>query len=93
MRRFALCLMVVALAVTMIEKASAAAEEKVLKIGTLFPLTGPCALAGQRCKAAVETAAQVINESHPEMNILLATGTGVLGYRIELVHADSQGKP
>lgn len=67
--------------------------EKILKIGTLFPLTGPCALAGQRCKAAVETAAEIINEKHPEMNIPLATGAGVLGYRIVLVHADSQGKP
>ncbi|RCK73391.1 MAG: Branched-chain amino acid ABC transporter, amino acid-binding protein [Candidatus Ozemobacter sibiricus] len=93
MRRFAICLMVVALALTWPGMAPAAAEEKVLKIGTLFPLTGPCALAGQRCKAAVETAAEVINGSHPEMNIPLATGTGVLGYRIELVHADSQGKP
>lgn len=73
--------------------ATCSAEDKVLKIGTLFPLTGPCALAGQRCKAAVETAAEIINNAHPEMNIPLATGTGVLGYRIELVHADSQGKP
>ena len=39
----------------------ALAAEKVLKIGVLFPLTGPCATAGQRCVAAVETAAEVIS--------------------------------
>lgn len=69
------------------------AEEKILKIGTLFPLTGSCALAGQRCKAAVETAVEIINNKHPEINVPLASGEGVLGYRIELVHADTQGKP
>ncbi|MBF0498686.1 MAG: ABC transporter substrate-binding protein [Candidatus Riflebacteria bacterium] len=69
------------------------AEEKILKIGTLFPLTGSCALAGQRCKAAVETAVEIINNKHPEINVPLAAGEGVLGYKIQLVHADSQGKP
>ncbi len=68
-------------------------DEKILKIGTLFPLTGSCALAGQRCKAAVETAVEIINGKHPEINVPLATGEGVLGHRIQLVHADSQGKP
>ena len=33
---------------------TAAAQDKVIKIGTLFPLTGPVAVAGTRCKAAVE---------------------------------------
>ncbi len=68
--------------------------EKVIKIGTLFPLTGPCALAGQRCKAAVETAVDVINNSHPELKVPLAAQKGLLdGYTIKLIHADSQGKP
>lgn len=70
------------------------AQDKVIKIGTIFPLTGPCAVAGARCKAAVETMAEVINNKHPEINIPLAKEQGVLGgYKIVLVNADHQGKP
>lgn len=70
------------------------AEEKVIKIGTLFPLTGPVALAGQRCQASVQTAVEVINNKHPEINVPLADQEGVLdGYKFVLVHADHQGKP
>jgi len=71
-----------------------AAEEKIIKIGTLFPLTGSCALAGQRCKSAVETAIEVINNIHPECKVPLANQSGVLdGYKFVLVSADHQGKP
>jgi branched-chain amino acid transport system substrate-binding protein len=70
------------------------AAEKIIKIGTLFPLTGPVATAGQRCQAAVQTAVEIINNKHPEMNIPLANQEGILGgHKIVLVHADSQGKP
>jgi branched-chain amino acid transport system substrate-binding protein len=72
----------------------ALAEEKIIKIGTLFPLTGPVATAGQRCQAAVQTAVEVINNKHPELKVPLADQEGLLdGYKIVLVHADSQGKP
>ena len=70
------------------------AKEKIIKIGTLFPLSGPCALAGQRCKAAVETAIEVINNRHPEIDVPLAGQEGILGgHKIVLVNADHQGKP
>ena len=70
------------------------AADKVIKIGTLYPLTGAVATAGQRCKAAVETAVEVINNAHPELDVPLAKQAGLLdGYKIELVHADHQGKP
>mgnify|MGYP000161422092 FL=1 len=70
------------------------AADKVIKIGTLYPLTGAVATAGQRCKAAVETAVEVINNVHPELNVPLAQKAGLLdGYKIELVNADHQGKP
>lgn len=70
------------------------AEEKIIKIGTVFPLTGPCALAGARCKAAVETAAEIINNIHSECKVPLANQSGILdGYKIVLVHTDHQGKP
>ena len=44
----------IALLVGFMSCGAAYCEEKVIKIGTLFPLTGPVALAGQRCKAAVK---------------------------------------
>lgn len=72
----------------------AIAAEKIIKIGTLFPLTGPVATAGQRCQAAVQTAVEIINNKHPEIKVPLADTEGILGgHKIVLVHADSQGKP
>ena len=73
--------------------APAPAQEKVIKIGTIFPLTGPVALAGQRCKAAVETAIDILNSKNPNIKVPLANKKGWLeGYKFVLVHADSQGK-
>ncbi len=73
---------------------SVIAAEKIIKIGTIFPLTGPVATAGQRCQAAVQTAVEIINNRHPEIKVPLAKQAGILGgYKIVLVHADSQGKP
>jgi branched-chain amino acid transport system substrate-binding protein len=72
----------------------AIAADKVIKIGTLFPLTGSCALAGQRCQASVATAVELINNVHSDIDVPLADKAGLLdGYKIELVHADHQGKP
>ena len=73
---------------------SVLAAEKIIKIGTLFPLTGPVATAGQRCQAAVQTAVEIINNKHSDIKVPLADQEGILdGTKIVLVHADSQGKP
>ncbi len=73
---------------------SVLAAEKIIKIGTIFPLTGPVATAGQRCQAAVQTAVEIINNKHPDIKVPLANQEGILGgHKIVLVHADSQGKP
>ncbi len=78
----------------LLSASGAFAAENVLKLGVLFPLTGPCATAGQRCVAAVETAAEVINNKHPELDVPLAKKEGILnGMKIQLVVADTQGKP
>ncbi len=74
--------------------ASAGAQDKVIKIGTLFPMTGPVATAGQRCQAAVETIVDIINGVYPDLDLPIAKKAGLLdGYKIELVKADHQGKP
>src|SRR6478672_11111952 len=44
-----------------------------VKVGVLFPLTGNAAAAGQASKTALEVAADIVNNAHPELaNIPLA---------------------
>ncbi|MCL1940596.1 MAG: ABC transporter substrate-binding protein [Synergistaceae bacterium] len=70
------------------------AAEKIIKIGTIFPLTGPAAVSGQNCVAAVETAVEFINNKYDWEGFPLAQKEGLLdGYKIVLVKADHQGKP
>lgn len=68
-----------------------------VKIGVLFPLTGNAAAAGQAAKAAVEVAADIVNNDHPDLgDIPLAKGAGLPGLggaKIELVFVDHQGNP
>jgi len=68
-----------------------------VKIGVIMPLSGNSGNAGKSAVAALELAAQIINEPHPEMkNLPLAAGAGLPnlgGAKIELVVADHQGNP
>ena len=77
--------------------ASAAAEDKVVKIGAIFPLSGNAASAGIHAKAAIEVALDIINNAHPELSALpLAKNAGLAGLdgaKVEVVFADNQGSP
>src|ERR1043165_3583896 len=68
-----------------------------VKVGVLFPLTGNAAAAGQASKAAVEIAADIVNNPHPELaSIPLAKDSGLPGLggaKIELTFIDHQGNP
>lgn len=68
-----------------------------VKVGVLFPLTGNAAAAGQAAKAAVELAADIVNNAHPDLKqIPLAEGAGLPalgGAKIELTFIDHQGNP
>lgn len=81
------------LSAALLASSAFAAEE--IKIGALFPLTGPAAVSGQNCINSVLAAADFINEANPEINAPLAAGEGLLGgrYVIKIVQADHQGKP
>src|SRR5229473_2849111 len=49
-----------------------------VKIGILYPLTGNAASAGQASKAAIELAADIVNNAHPELKPLpLAESAGL----------------
>jgi len=75
----------------------ALAEDKVVKIGAVFPLSGNAASAGVHAKAAIEVALDIINNAHPELgNFPLAKNAGLAGLggaKVEVVFADNQGSP
>jgi len=77
--------------------ATGAAAQDTVKVGVLMPLSGNSASAGQSAKAAIELAAEIVNNPHPELpNIPLAATAGLPnlgGAKIELVVADHQGSP
>src|SRR5438270_9481236 len=75
----------------------ARAQEKTVKIGAVFPMSGNAASAGIHAKAAIEVAMDIINNAHPELgNLPLAKNAGLAGLggaKIEAVFADNQDNP
>jgi branched-chain amino acid transport system substrate-binding protein len=76
---------------------AASAQDKTVKIGAIFPLSGNAASAGVHAKYAIETALDIINNPHPELgNFPLAKGAGLPGLggaKVDVVFADNQGSP
>lgn len=92
-KRSVVVVMLVLCAAIMFSPAAFAAD-KVIKVGVLFPLTGPAAVSGQNCVNAVQAVADVINGKNPEIKAPFADKEGILdGYKIQIVKADHQGKP
>jgi len=75
----------------------ASAEDKVVKIGAIFPMTGGAASAGVHAKYAIEVAEDIINNAHPELgDFPLAKSAGLAGLggaKVDVVFADNQGSP
>lgn len=70
------------------------ATAKTVKIGWLAPLTGIAAENGQQVTWAAEMIIDLINEKHPDVNMLLAADAGLPnlnGAKVELVKADTKG--
>src|ERR1700716_2282989 len=76
---------------------TASAQDKTVKIGAIYPLSGNAASAGVPAKGAIETAIDIINNAHPELgNLPLAKNAGLAGLggaKVEVVFADNQGSP
>jgi branched-chain amino acid transport system substrate-binding protein len=76
---------------------AASAQDKTVKIGAIYPLSGNAASAGVHGKAAIETAIDIINNAHPELGSLpLAKNAGLAGLggaKVEAIFADNQGSP
>src|SRR6195952_1246441 len=86
-----------AASISLVLAGNASAQEKTVKIGGIFPLSGNAASAGVHAKAAIETAMDIINNAHPELgNFPLAKNAGLAGLggaKVEVVFADNQGSP
>jgi branched-chain amino acid transport system substrate-binding protein len=76
---------------------AALAQQKTVRIGAIYPLSGASGSTGAEVKAAIEVAVDLINNPHPEFpDLPLAAGSGLPnlgGAKIEVVFEDSQGKP
>ncbi len=74
-----------------------ARAEDPVKVGAVFPLTGPSASEGTALRAALEVAADIINNPHPGLSALpLGAGAGLPGLggrKVSIVFADHQGSP
>src|SRR6056300_1773196 len=67
-----------------------------VKIGVLYPLTGPVSQVGKDAVAAVQTALDIINNSHNIPGTPLAKDAGLKGLgggKISIVVGDHGGKP
>src|SRR4051812_17602422 len=75
----------------------ASAQEKTVKIGAIYPLSGNAASTGVHTKAAIETAVEIINNGNPALgNLPLTKNAGLKGLggaKVEVVFADNQGSP
>lgn len=73
----------------------ALAQQKVIKIGALYPLTGNLAATGMDCKRGADLAAEIINGKF-DLNLPMAKDEGIPnlgGAKIEIVYADTKGDP
>ncbi|MGZ6225884.1 MAG: ABC transporter substrate-binding protein, partial [Syntrophales bacterium] len=74
---------------------SLACAQNEIRIGVIFPLTGPLATTGQGLLKGAELAADIINNKY-NLNMPLAKTAGLpnlKGAKIKIVPGDHQGKP
>jgi branched-chain amino acid transport system substrate-binding protein len=71
------------------------AQEKVIKIGAVYPLTGNLAATGMDCKRGVDLAVQIINGKY-DLNMPFAKTEGIPnlgGAKLQIIYADTKGDP
>jgi branched-chain amino acid transport system substrate-binding protein len=94
MNKVVAILAAVAVAVVLVA-GPAAAQQKVIKIGALYPLTGNLAATGMDCKRGVDLAVEIINGKY-DLNLPFAKVEGIPnlgGAKIEVIYADTKGDP
>lgn len=93
-RRVAMLLAVCSIAVAL-AAGQAPAQQKVIKIGAIYPLTGNLAATGMDCKRGADLAVEIINGKF-DLNLPFAKDEGIPnlgGAKIEIVYADTKGDP
>ena len=71
------------------------AQEKVIKIGAVYPLTGNLAATGMDCKRGVDLAVQIINGKY-DLDMPFAKTEGIPnlgGAKLQIIYADTKGDP
>jgi branched-chain amino acid transport system substrate-binding protein len=89
------CLRVFFAVVMVLSITSLACAQNEIRIGVIFPLTGPLATTGQGLLKGAELAADIINNKY-NLNMPLARTAGLpnlKGAKIKIVPGDHQGKP
>ena len=75
--------------------ATTAKAQQEVKVGVLYPLSGPIAQAGLDAVAAVKTVLEIVNEG-ADLPLPLAKGKGLPGLggaKVTIIVVDHQGKP
>jgi branched-chain amino acid transport system substrate-binding protein len=88
-------LMLAVFSMVLAEAGPALAQQKVIKIGALYPLTGNLAATGADCKRGVDLAVEIINGKY-DLNLPLANEEGIPNLdhaKIEVIYADTKGDP
>jgi branched-chain amino acid transport system substrate-binding protein len=73
-----------------------ALAQKTIKIGVIYPLTGGAAAAGRELRAGAELAAEIANNTMPDVDMTMAKNAGIKalgGAKIELIFKDHEGNP
>ncbi|MGO9117298.1 MAG: ABC transporter substrate-binding protein [Desulfomonilaceae bacterium] len=94
MRRLTIVLAICAMVLTLV-CSQALAQQKVIKIGAIYPLTGNLAATGMDCKRGVDLAVEIINGKF-DLNLPFAKEEGIPnlgGAKIEVIYADTKGDP
>ena len=94
MRRIAIVLAICAMILALVGS-QALAQQKVIKIGAIYPLTGNLAATGMDCKRGVDLAVEIINGKF-DLNLPFAKDEGIPnlgGAKIEVIYADTKGDP
>ena len=95
MRKIAI-LAAIAIMVALLAPAMAVAGPKEIKIGVIYPLTGPAAAAGRELRNGAELAANITNTVMPGIDMAMAKNAGIKslgGAKITLIFKDHQGNP
>ena len=83
-------------AAAMVGGPAAAQGAQEVVVGVIFPFSGSGAQVGVDARHAIETALDIINNPHPDLDLPLAKGAGLPGLggaKIRIVTADHQSDP